>query len=157
MKKELLKYTGFIFLVLSTIHTQARTVIPWNQQGCESVGGVWIQTHDTNDAGCEGEKCNHKTFCASPGAMNWWSIHSWCYAIGATAASFSSVCPNTTMTKNDVAGACPNLANCWSGNWGVWTTTPYQGEHLLVRGSGAVAQFNLSGVGSDIHALCEEK
>ena len=159
MKTQIMKYIVLTVLGFYTISAQARIIIPWTQEGCESIGGIWIVTNSASDTskGCDATHCNHKSFCASPTDMNWWSIYSWCHAIGAEPAPFSSVCPGTTPADDHTSGICPNIVASYSGSYNLWTTTPYKSEHLSVRSDGSVHQFNNSGRGATIRALCEKE
>ncbi len=93
-----------------------------------------VQAADcANGAGTEIKGNDHGTYCVSKAAMNWWSAHAWCDAIGMKLAPLSE-CECRDESKCDMMKHCPNLYNI-GGAW-VWTTTP--------SGSSAAYRVDLS-------------
>jgi hypothetical protein len=95
--------------------------------------------------------------------MNWWSVFTWCEAIGGKLADFSSLCPNIQINPNNVAGACPNIKGVASSSGG-WTSTGWGTTAVLIvnPSSDGIATLgrnvNVQGNGGYgyIYALCEE-
>ena len=87
------------------------TILPMNAESASCANGVGVELKG-ND---------HGTYCRSPIAMNWWSAHAWCDAIGMKLAPLSE-CECRDESKRDMMKQCPNLYNTGS-SW-VWTTTP---------------------------------
>ena len=62
---------------------------------------------------------NGNTYCISNIAMNWWSAHSWCRAIGGHLATVNEAC-DPVWTQ----GSCPNISTPGAIDAWIWTATP---------------------------------
>ena len=151
------KTIGLLILGVVSLNVQAGTTITWNQQGCESVGGVWEQANSPNDTdkGCDSNHCNSRGFCRSPVKMNWWSAFAWCESIGAKLVDLEHACPNA-ITNNFF---CPNL-NGISGQ--IFTNTPHSIGASMIQLYCVFADGNMThgtncSQKASFHALCEQK
>ena len=114
-----------------------------------------VQAADcANGYGTEIKGNDHGTYCQSRVAMNWWSAHAWCDAIGMKLVSMEE-CKCNDESKCDMTKQCPNLYKPSQGIW-FWTATPNSNNNAyfidLVNANGNVSIFPRNY--SDGRALC---
>ena len=146
------KYIGLLLITIVNLEAFAGTVIEWNQTGCESVGGTWVQANNAvdTDKGCDADHCNSKTFCTSSVTMNWYSAFSWCESIGAQLVSISDACPNDLSS-----GKCTNLKGVSVSGW---TATPTPSNISTARAwMVSNNQIGRPLKTENVYALCEPK
>jgi len=86
------------------------TIVQANKYGADK-GGLCNDPNDTNLT----NNCNGKRFCGGGFTFsNWWSMFTWCEAIGGHFVSFTTLCPGNQVIDS---GTCANVKGIGSGEY----------------------------------------